>query len=409
MSNGRAGGWRWCCSIAALAATAGACQTNTGDAGCRINKQLVLPPTELTLLRNARLLPLDADHYVLIGHDDTAVRWATIDWSGNVGAEQTLPIPAGHRSPRYALANTAAPNDTVLIGLITDAVAGDDAEIRIVNVPIAGPTTVAPGPALIVFRGAAGAVPEVALATGRLGTNAALAWVDATEGIVNYIPVDGTGALVGTPIEIDRASAFKCLTFSAGNGNATAGYQRFGDSGPPLWMVAELAVDGTYMNWSLPLSQPNVAMGCAVMTPWGTTNASGYALAWQDASGSWLSVHTARMDNNMPNRVNNYPFASATDFGGPDLQPPIVGLAAFAVGVNKVDFGVVFQRPRAVEVWRLESGGGRRPGALLLPSLEGNMGDAASVVVGQSLVVTYADYTPSTQTGRRLLIDAGCY
>jgi hypothetical protein len=399
-----------------LAAAAAGCQTNTGDAGCRINRQLVLPPTELTLLRRASLLPLDSEHYVLIGHDDTAVRWATIDWMGNLGAEQAFPIPAGHRAPRYALGNAGTPGDTVLIGLVTDAVAGGDAELRIANVPVGGPTTVAPGPALVVFAGAAGSFPQIALTAGRLGMNAGLAWVNETEGVVNYIPVDGTGALVGTPIEIDRASAFKCLTFSAGNDNATASYQRFGDDAakPPLWMMAELNVDGTFMNWSLPLSQPNVAMHCAVMTPWQTDVLTGYALAWQDASGSWLSVHVARneRENTTPNRVTNYPFASATDFGGPDLQPPIVGLAAFPAGATestKADFGVVFQRTRSVEVWRLDSDGVRRPGALLLPSLEGTMGDASSVAVGGRLVVTYADYTPATQTGRRLLVDASCY
>jgi hypothetical protein len=154
-------------------------------------------------------------------------------------------------------------------------------------------------------------------------------------------------------------------------------------------------------------------MHCAVMAPWKTEPSTGYAFAWQDASGSWLTVHVARSNDGMtPNRFNNYPFASATDFGGPDLQPPIVGLSAFPAGASqstKVDFGVVFQRTRSVEVWRLGSDGVRRPGALLLPSQEGTMGDASSVTVGERLVVTYADYAPAAQTGRRLLVDASCY
>ena len=66
-------------------------------------------------------------------------------------------------------------------------------------------------------------------------------------------------------------------------------------------------------------------------------------------------------------------------------------------------------RPPSVEVWRLDSDGVRRPGALLLPSLEGTMGDATAVVADGRLVVTYADYSPGAQTGRRLLVDASCY
>jgi hypothetical protein len=393
-------------ALATLVVSGAGCQTNVGDAGCRINRQLVFPPTELTQLPEARLEPLDANRFVLIGHDGSAVRWAVLSWlDGTIGAEQTLPLPAGYRAPIYALGNLETFGDTVQVGVLTDAANGTDAELHLITVPLDGPTTVAPGGALVTFAGAAGTVPQVALATGRLGTNAGLAWVDPAEGVVNYAPIDGTGAMVGSPNAIDSGQAFRCLAFSAGNDNVTASYQRFPDAtSPPSWMISEVNVEGMFTNWSLPLAGLGGSeMRCAMVTP----TPRGYGLAWQDATGSWLSVLNA-----MDRRIQTYPFASATDFGGPDVQPPIVGLAPFPTGSAEnltVDFGVAFQRPRAVEVWRLDDRGIRQPGALLLPSLEGNMGNASSVVVGQSLVITYADYTPAAQTGRRLLVDASCY
>jgi hypothetical protein len=391
------------CLAGVLAAAAG-CQTNTGDAGCRINGQLVLPPTELTQLRDARLEPVGEDNFMLIGHDDTSIRWAPLGWNTGLGTEQTMPIPAGYRAPIYTLGDAGALGDTLLIGFITDAANGIDAELHLVSVSTAAPDVVPPGPAVVTFAGAAGTVPGVALTASRMTKNAGLIWVDTAEGVLSYIPVDASGTVVGSPVVLDRAFGFDCVGFFAGKGNVSASYKRFVDAtSKPDWMISEVDVDAVYMNWSLPLVETSVDMGCAVVTP----TPLGYGLAWQDTSGSWLSVHT---ESNR--HIQNHPFASATDFGGPDLQPPIVGLAAFSSGVAStdiVDFGVVFQRVRSVEVWRLDYKGNRRPGALILPSLEGKMGNASSVAVGGRLTVTYADYTPATQTGRRLLVDASCY
>ena len=395
----------------ALVSLLTACQTNVGDAGCRINQQLVLPPTELTQLWDARLEPLDQDHFVLIGHDDNAVRWARVGWDGTFGTEQVLPLPAGYRAPIYALGNASVFGDTVQVGAITDAANGSDAELHLITVPVDGPTTVVTGDALVTFAGAAGTVPQVALATGRLGRNAGLTWVDAdgVDAVVNYAPIDGTGALVGSPVVIDRGYAFRCLGFSAGNENVTASYQRFAEAtSPAAWMISEVEVEGVVTSFSLVFPGLSGEMRCAAVSLSPVPGSEGYALAWQDASGSWLSALNA-----MTRGILSYPFASATDFGGPDVQPPIVGVGPFLVGVagiETVDFGVVFQRSRAVEVWRLNARGVRRPGALLLPSLEGNMGNASSVVVDRRrLVITYADYSPSADTGRRLIVDASCY
>jgi hypothetical protein len=100
--------------------------------------------------------------------------------------------------------------------------------------------------------------------------------------------------------------------------------------------------------------------------------------------------------------VKSFPFSSSTDFGGPDLQPPIVGLAAFGN-----DFGVLFARSHAVEVWRVTGSGNRREGALPLPSLQGDSIGIAATSSPGLLTSTYADLTGDT--GHRLIVDAVCY
>jgi hypothetical protein len=142
-------------------------------------------------------------------------------------------------------------------------------------------------------------------------------------------------------------------------------------------------------------------MGCAqtVLYDPMTGASPEYAIVWQDPSGSWLSVYYGPQTM----QVKSFPFASSTDFGGADLQPPLQGLAAFTS-----DFGVLFQAVHSVEMWRVDRAGNRRSGSLVFPSLEGNVSGVSSVSAPGLLRATYAD-TSSNGMGRRLVVDAVCY
>jgi hypothetical protein len=99
----------------------------------------------------------------------------------------------------------------------------------------------------------------------------------------------------------------------------------------------------------------------------------------------------------------SYGFASSTDFGGADLQPPLEGLAAFTS-----DFGVLAVLTHSVELWRVDRAGNRRSGSLVFPSLEGNIAGVSSVSAPSLMRATYADLTGNGM-GRRLVVDAVCY
>src|SRR5262245_988988 len=93
------------------------CQVGTGDTGCSITRQIVIPgTTPLPLFTQVRIDRLGSG-YVLIGADDTSVRWAMMDAVGHVGAEQTLALPAGTLHAFYGLAGATVPGDTVVVGL----------------------------------------------------------------------------------------------------------------------------------------------------------------------------------------------------------------------------------------------------------------------------------------------------
>jgi hypothetical protein len=224
---------------------------------------------------------------------------------------------------------------------------------------------------------------------------AGVAWIDVDKG-PTYVFADGQAATVGAinTIEETAGSGYSCLRFSPGKDELTLNYQRAAVNPllAPDWLIADVTVDGAVSGLTLNVAQVGGTMGCAETVP----TASGYSIVWQDGSGSWLSVYDGAA-------LNSYPFASATDFGGSDLQPPLVGATAFGK-----DFAILLDRPHAVELWRVDQYGDRRAGALVLPSLQGDIANPSSVASANLLTTSYADLT-GADTGRRLVIDAVCY
>jgi hypothetical protein len=364
---------------------------------------MTLMGTPLTLLGNARLDEVGGS-YFLLGSDQTAVRWGALDMNGNLSGEEAFALPTGVTQAYYAVAGAETPGDTVLIGyLATDAASGDG-ELALIAVPVGDPGAAAPATAVVTFPGGAPDAKSVAMMSSRKGTNAGLAWVDSASNVVEVATVNAAGVLTGTPIVTSMKASpnFSCLAFSPGKDDLTVVYYSdqvdLGQAGTdPGWVIAETSEAGSVDSTTL------LAFGhpgsCAQVTP----TPAGYSLAWQDTQGGWLAVYTA----GSATQPAPYPFAPASDFGGANLQPPLVGLAPFGT-----DYGVLLARPLDVELWRLDDMGNRRPGAVVFPSISGMLGTVSSLPVS-GLVATYADYTSpagaSAATGGRVFLDAACY
>jgi hypothetical protein len=376
------------------------------DNGCQVRRLVVIPETTpLALLTDVRIDRVGAASVVL-GADDTAVRWTVVDANGVVGTEQVFPLPAGTIRSLFAPAGVNDPGDTVVIGLLAPAPNGSDTELRFVAAPADGSPATPPGPPVVTFAGGVTTPPLVAMGASASGMNAGAAWLDPVSGSPTYALLDGQGQVVGAPavIESEAASGYNCLGFASGKQELTITYQR-GSVDPrlgPSWLIADVEAGGGVATLSLNVTQPAGTMSCARTVLYDPTVAGAspeYAIVWQDPSGSWLSVYYGPETG----MVKSFPFASSADFGGPDLQPPIVGLATFGN-----DFGVLFARPHAVELWRTDRGGNRRSGSLPLPSIQGDVAGVASVSSPGLLTSTYADLTGAGE-GRRVVVDAVCY
>jgi hypothetical protein len=388
--------------LALIASTLAGCQTDAGDAGCKLASTFVLPGSPLTLIRDARLDRV-GDGFVLIGNDGANVRWASLTSAGVLGAEQALSLPPGAMSPRFALAGKAAAADSLLLAYLTTAANGVDADLHVLAAAADGTSAGEPGPTLFTFPdGATTAPPMIEMRSSRVGMKAGLAWYDPTETAIRFVTLDGAGQVTGGPTVSAPADAFSCLGFSDGKKDLTFTYNHTlpSESPWPSTLINEAQEDG-YVGYILRLSvaQTEQSLTCSVAAP----SSSGYAIAWQDYAGSWFATYSTSAG-----RPVMSPFASATVFGGPDLQPPLRGLVQFGP-----DYGVLLARTHAAELWRLDGVGNRRAGALVFPSLMGNLGEISAVRAETprevDMAVTYADYTDTDgSAGRRVFALATC-
>ena len=390
--------------LGALVIALSGCTGGETDNGCQITRQLVIPgTTPLALFTNVRIDRVGSG-YVIFGSDDTAVRWVMIDALGTIGAEQSYPLPAGTLRPYYATAGAAAPGDTVVIGLLSAAANGTDAELSFVAAPADGSPAPPPGNAVTTFGGGADpqTPPLIAMGPSASGMTAGVAFLDYATGFPAYAFVDGQGQVVGgvpNTIENAPASAYSCFGFSAGKAELTVSYLKgpVDPRAPPTWMIADIAASGAITTLSLNVAQPAGTMSCALTGLYDNGGSPEYAIVWQDTAGSWLSVYYGPQSG----MVKSFGFASSTDFGGPDLQPPLSGFATFGP-----DFGVQFSKAHSVDLWRVDQAGNPRSGSLVFPSIQGDIVGVSSVASPWLLTSTYADLSASG--GRRVVIESVC-
>jgi hypothetical protein len=364
-----------------------------------ITQQRAFTASPLMLLKEVRL-DLTGNTYLLIGNDGDTVRWAKIDpASGQLGPERAQTVAPHRPGLWYATAGAQAPTDTILVAFAQTAANGSDLEVDVMPVAADGPGSTQPGPPVAVFPGAAAATsaPNLVLGSSRLGMAAGLGWVDATTGTVMFTALNGDGQpVVPAAVPIDTPAQVLCLSFVPGQGELALGYyELLTTAAAPQWLTVEAHEDGSTAG-SLVVPLASTLSVC----PKVAAIDGGYAYAWQDTSGSWLGVYQTRT-----NRISTYPFVDAFYFGGANLQPPIAGL-----GPIGSDYAVIFAGAVSAELWRLDSSGVRQPGALVFPSMSGNLGTISAQPSAGNLYATYADYNDATAaSGQRFFLKTTCF
>jgi hypothetical protein len=387
-----------------VAASSSACQSETPSVDCQLEENSAIAASPLMLSPTARVDRV-AQWFVLLGADGTSatmIRWATIELNGQAGPEHAVPVPAFTAGPWFAVAGDKTAGDSVLVAFGKPAATAADLDIFVIAVPSDGSAAASAPSLLTTIAGAAkaGAAVNVVMASSVTGMRAALAWIAPTTlpagtppprgpaagaGVIKTLVLAGSGMPVAAPLPIETVTGSTCLGFAPGRADLTIGYLRYETpTTPPDWSMTELGDNGA-SEFSLAIPLATEAPSCPHLAP---TMAGGYVLAWQDISGSRIGVYDIVTNHFYPRL-----FVTAVEFGGADVQPPVMGL-----GEVSRDFAVLFARARSTEVWRIGALGTRRPGALSLPSVLGDIGQVSAIPLGGAVYATYADYS-GTSTG----------
>jgi hypothetical protein len=394
--------------------------------GCTAEVVIPLPSSPLTDMKDVRMHRA-GDDFVLVGVEGDTVRWNRVSEVGvpAAGGETTLTLPARAVGPWLAFTGKAAPGDqlAVVIGVKRPPKAAGQAEyveLQVITQDAGG--AAAPAKTLLELPPVPGAEMSlrVSMGTARSGRRAGLAWGFEGQRVApRFLVLKPDGEINGTPLDLTGAGTrWDCLTVvpsRTGLGVSTVG-RAATQPGPVSWHLIELNDDssgtgGSPASHSVMFSDVT-EMDCPVVAPIlpGTkTPKGGYAIAWQNADGTYFAEYLEKEipDGGTMGTVNKDIVKGAVRFGGPTKQPKVACIAP----VGK-DFAITFEATTGPQVNRFDVFGNPVGSTLHLP-VDGTPGPVSAWPGRDAFFETYLDLPrlgagapPSAR--RRLFLKSTC-
>jgi len=379
-------------AVALALAAASGCGGGDGMTTTCVLDQHPIAGSPLTLLPDARLDAV-GDHFVLLGSDETMVRWATLSQTGTLGAEHEIQVPEHDAGPWFAVAGSAVPGDRLIVAYVAKGAGTGMGDLMTFAVQSDGTL---PMDAAAAGKISLGAGVRVTMASARGGMRAGIAWGTTGSTSLAVRLLDGDGRVAGD-LPLGTVGAFDCLRFLPGKGDLTVGYLDESGTPPvPVFTATEIAASGAAQT-PFRLQVGREIPECVDMTPAET----GYGLAWHtEGIGFSFGVFDPAKSNSFPSRM----FLGDVRFL-PAKAPPLGGL-----GWMGKNYAIGFARTEGAEI-RLIDAAGNEVGKLpVFPSTAGHTGTLSTQPVGTALYATYADYPSagSTAAGRRFLVKVSC-
>lgn len=371
--------------LAACLTSLAACK-DTKAPGCRIAREIPLPATALTGMKNVTLLAT-GDGFVLAGSDGDDVRWARLGPDGVLGAQSTLRLPlrAIRPEPWLAAAGKNAPGDQLIV-IYVAAIPGSPNQLAI-NAIVQDEGAAPADPKALVDL-PAGVDPKIirlAAAPTKSGQRAAVAW--GFQGmVVPSIQILGPGAEpVGAVLKPARlAPDWSCLSLVASRADITLGALEAPRTtgGKPSWYAAEI-LDTGRITTEITMGFEVKETDCPVAAP----TKVGYVLAYQNRDGTFFS------DYNIGKAViSSEIVAGVIRFGGLSKMPPLA-----CVSPMGKDFAILYDRSSGPEVSRFDAFGAPEGSLLYLPS-KGSISSLSAWPFIDSFYATYLDQGSATTT-----------
>jgi hypothetical protein len=363
----------------------------TQPPGCRIAQSTSLPPSALTLTRDAWIQRAGAG-LVLVGTEGDEVRWAQLSLDGVLGTESKLTVPQRVARPGVVFGATSksVPGDQLVVAyVVPKAGATNQLQVNAITqtpgAPAAAPVT--------LFDLPAGVDPNIirlAMGSSQTGQRAVLTWsFDGQDAPPSFLLLKGDAQMDAPPVAainapIPRAS---CLSIIGGRTDFAVSVVQAGQPGTTsetIWRAFELKDDGGHgSNIEIGLDVPVTSCISSTTTP------RGYALAYQNNDGTFF----ADFDTGT-GALNTDIIAGVLQFGGVAKQPKVGCIAPMGR-----EYGLLFDRSSGPEVWRFDAFGNPQGSPLLLPASTGQVGPLSALPGRDSFHATYLDIASGPQTG----------
>jgi hypothetical protein len=375
--------------VVALATTG--CPSGPTSSACQLETHQIIG-TPLSLLFDARLDSV-RDGFVLLGTDGDKVRWAILNKGGVIGAEHEIDVPAHVGLPWFAVAGSNAPMDRLVVAYVPSG-SGTAGMVDLMTFTVGFDNT---QPTLPVVAGQIPAGAKVAMASGKAGMHAGLAFGVQGAPSISVRILAGDGHASGTDLLVGTPADFDCLRFSSGREDLTLGYVDLSGTPPsPTFVGTEITREGgTLASFRLPIGRQ--LPGCVELVPADT----GYGVAWHSSGiGTYFGVADP-VNSSFPNQLV---LSDVRVSGGP---PNLGGLGW--LGKN---YALVFAHDTGAEVWPIDANGRSQGASQVFPSTVGHTGTLSTQPDGANLYATYPDYTsvdPANRTaGLRFLVKVTC-
>lgn len=391
---------------------ASACE-KTPPLGCTADVVVPLPSSPLAEMKDVRMHRA-GDGFALVGLDADTVRWNRVSEAGVplAGAEASLTLPTHAVGPWFGFTGKATPGDqlAVVIGVKRPPKAAGQSEfLELQVITQSSGTTAAPAKPLVELP----PVPDaemslrVSMGTSRSGKRAGLTWtfegqrvsprflVLKPDGETNGAPFDLFTPELLKPDPMKKELRWDCLSIvpsRTGLGVSMVG-RAVVPPGPVTWRMIELTDDSaatTGIPASLIVDFSDVSeMDCPLVAPImpnTKTLKGGYAIAWQNADGTYFAEYLEKeVDGGTMGTVNKDIVKGAVRFGGPTKQPPVACIAP----VGK-DFAITFALTSGPQVYRFDVFGNPVGSALYLP-VDGTPGPVSAWPGQDAFYETYLD------------------
>jgi hypothetical protein len=365
--------------------------------GAAVTKDVTLPDSPLTRLRNVSLIRA-GDSFTLAGYDSGQVRWGRLTTAGVLteegGFALAQPVVVG---PVFGATMKTTPGDQLFAIVVTSsATVSGGYDVSAIVQTVGAPTAAAPVVLATLPTGSNPSTVQIAAGAATSGNVGFAAWGIRVRGISpSYLLLPADAVTAAAPSKFFDESvpvpSWDCLATTSGATGLGFSVVAPNDRDPQTSDFHTAEIDETGSTTSMRYEFTVGVADCHVVAAPGPSGS--YVLALQTSNAIDFATYYPPIKLGDPGSVTTQnPVLSASSFGDPLSMPS----PAWASPAGGGDISIGLTRAAGPQVFRFTYNAIPRGSPLTLRSEKGQTGPVASWVGPDAVYVTYTDQTKTT-------------